>query len=319
MEVIAPMEPVISDRIPEGSRWITQVKWDGVRVLTYAQTASSVRLFNRHGRERTLQYPELLDVRSYCLQTPVILDGEVIALGPNGTPDFHEVMRRDGVRRPERVSGLLKTVPIAYMVFDMLFWQGEWITTWPLWKRQELLRSVLSPHPTVHYVESEADGTALFFAMKEKKMEGVVAKHLDSPYRVGQKHEDWRKVKIYRDATAVIGGFTVDNAGVPNALVLGLYDAQGSFGLIGQVGPGKFNRTEWSDLIQRLRDSVSPVCPFARRPRIQRVTWVAPTVTVKVIYRELTREGLLRQPTLQALSTAAVTTCTWDSEGLTSN
>ncbi|WDL97243.1 ATP-dependent DNA ligase [Alicyclobacillus sp. ALC3] len=318
MEVITPMEPVVADHVPEGPRWITQVKWDGVRLLTYAQTASSVRLFNRHGRERTVQYPELLDVHSYCSQTPVILDGEVIALGPSGTPDFHEVMRRDGVRRPERVPGLLNTVPIAYMVFDILFWQGNWITTWPLWKRQELLQSALSPHPTVHYVESEADGTALFFAMEIKKMEGVVAKHLDSPYRVGQKHGDWRKVKFYRDVTAVIGGFTTDHAGVPNALVLGLYDAQGDFWLVGQVGPGKLSRTEWTDLIRRLRDSVAPVCPFTRRPRIQRVTWVAPTVTVKVLYRELTRERLLRQPTLQSLTTAAAAACTWDREGLAS-
>ncbi|MDB5052920.1 MAG: ligase [Bacilli bacterium] len=95
LEPVIPFEPIRSNSIPEGSVWIHQIKWDGVRVLTYYD-GFKCRLFNRKLNERTNQYPELLDVKSYCHSDSVILDGEIIALGSDGKPSFHEVMRRDG-------------------------------------------------------------------------------------------------------------------------------------------------------------------------------------------------------------------------------
>lgn len=315
VEVIVPMEPVSASQIPEGPQWVTQIKWDGVRVLTYAPDPATVRLINRHGRERTIQYPELRDVRSYCTSTPVILDGEVIAFGPNGTPDFHEVMRRDRAQRVDRIPRLVQSVPIAYMVFDILYWKDDWIVSWPFWKRYELLKNVLSSHPTVHCVESNAEGKGLLLAMREQSMEGVVAKQLDSPYRIGQKHSDWRKVKIYHDAIMVIGGFTANEAGTPNALLLGLYDESGELGFAGQAGPGKLTATEWSRLIQQLRSRATPSCPFSPVHRIRRATWTLPNLTVKISFREWTRERLLWQPTVQALTTTEASACTWERSG----
>lgn len=65
LETIFAMEPVSSDAIPHGDDWIAQVKWDGVRILTYAEH-HEVRLFNRRKNERTLHYPEILNIREYC-------------------------------------------------------------------------------------------------------------------------------------------------------------------------------------------------------------------------------------------------------------
>src|SRR3954462_10905636 len=114
------MEPVSSDTIPKGDDWIAQVKWDGVRVLTYADN-QTVRLYNRKRNERTLHYPEITNIDHYCSSRSVILDGEVIALGENGKPAFHEVMKRDGLRNLERLKMVGDSVPIIYMIFDVIY------------------------------------------------------------------------------------------------------------------------------------------------------------------------------------------------------
>src|SRR4051812_46226333 len=110
MKPIIPMEPLSGELIPQGHEWISQVKWDGVRVLTY-HDGHEVRLYNRKLHERTFHYPELTHIRSYCDADSVILDGEIIALGSDGNPSFHEVMRRDGIRRMEKVAQAKKVVP----------------------------------------------------------------------------------------------------------------------------------------------------------------------------------------------------------------
>ncbi|QRG65581.1 hypothetical protein JNE38_18435 [Brevibacillus choshinensis] len=71
---VFPFEPISTDVFPEGTQWVAQVKWDGVRVLTYYD-GQEVRLFNRKQNERTLHYPEIADISSYFHGVSVILDG----------------------------------------------------------------------------------------------------------------------------------------------------------------------------------------------------------------------------------------------------
>src|SRR3954471_6170842 len=103
LEPIFAMEPVSSATIQSGEDWIAQIKWDGVRILTYADD-QEVRLYNRKKNERTLHYPEVTNISEYCTSHSVILDGEVIVLGEDGKPSFHDVMRRDGLRKLERLK-----------------------------------------------------------------------------------------------------------------------------------------------------------------------------------------------------------------------
>src|SRR5262245_27203730 len=90
---VVPFEPVSTDAMPFGNQWVAQIKRDGVRVLTYFD-GKEVRLINRKLNDRTLQYPEISNIRSYSSANSVILDGEVISL-KDGKPSFHEIMRRD--------------------------------------------------------------------------------------------------------------------------------------------------------------------------------------------------------------------------------
>lgn len=300
MDPIIPMEPKLSQTIPRSSNWVAQVKWDGVRVLVYGQ-GKSVRLYNRQKRERTLQYPELIDLQSYLSVDSAILDGELIALGQDGKPDFHQIMRRDGIRRVERVLGLVSTIPVAYMVFDILFVNGRWITDWPFQDRMDLLARCLKPSSTIQLVSSHEDGDAVYRAIQEQGMEGIVVKRIDSPYTIDQKSGNWLKIKNYRDLVAVVGGFTL-NGGIVNALFLGLYDQDRRLHFVGHSGTGKLTRKEWGHLTNLLKPWVIPTCPFMTHPpRSQGAVWVQPRWTTKIKYMEWQPGGSLRQASIQAL------------------
>lgn len=292
------MEPVSSDTIPNGEDWIAQIKWDGVRVLTYVDN-QEVRLYNRKKNERTLHYPEITNIREYCKSRSVILDGEVIALGENGKPSFHEVMRRDGLRKLDRLKMVAETVPIVYMIFDVIYLNGEWIHNKPVHDRNEILAEIITPNEHIQLVPSVIEAEALFCAIKEQGMEGIVLKRTGSPYVIGKKRDDWLKVKNYRDIIAVIGGFTLRHNTV-NSVLLGLYDLEGKFQYVGHTGTGKMTASDWKELTKELKEIVTDHHPFMRKPqRHAHAAWVRPEKTVKIKFAEWTEGGAMRQPSIE--------------------
>ncbi|GAA4712751.1 RNA ligase family protein [Brevibacillus fulvus] len=299
MQPIDPMEPIASEVVPHGPEWIAQVKWDGVRVLTYAD-GLSVRLFNRRQNERTWHYPEITQLGDYCKTNSVILDGEVIALGEDGKPSFHEVMRRDGLRRMEKVSQMQKIVPVTYMIFDLLYLNGEWVIQRSLQERMELLQRMIVPNEQIQLVSSHNDGSALFTVVQQHQLEGIVLKNLTSRYVLGGKDASWRKVKDYRDLIAVVGGVTLRD-GIVNSLLLGLYDREGRLHYIGHAGTGKLTQQDWRGLTQTIVPLRQQAMPFYRLPsRHKDAVWLSPQLTVKVQFAEWTASGTLRQPSIQS-------------------
>jgi bifunctional non-homologous end joining protein LigD len=301
MELIFPFEPVISEEIPQDDHWRYEIKWDGTRILTY-HNQEGTKLFNRKQNERTHNYPELLQVGSYCEADSVILDGEVIALAENGKPSFHEVMRRDLIQRLERVGEVQRIVHITYMLFDIVYYNGEWVNNLALSERIELLHKIISPSENVQLVASHDDGDSLFQVIQQQGMEGIVCKDLRSSYSLGGKDDRWKKVKNYGDIIAVIGGFTL-NGGFVNAVLLGQYDNEGKLWYIGHTGTGKLTKAEWRDLTDVLRPLMVKNHPFAKKPeRHKDAFWVKPILTAKVQYSEWRwQEGrALRQPSIQS-------------------
>lgn len=300
-EPIEPMEPKSSSAVLQGEQWISQIKWDGVRILSYYD-GTCFRLVNRNLRERTLHYPELALLREVNKLSSFILDGEMIALGKDGLPSFHEVMRRDAIRRVEKVDVVRRSVPVSYMVFDILFLNGEWLTGVPYSKRLEILQSVIPASELIQVVFSHSDGQQLFDVVKERGMEGIVQKRADSPYRIGEKTGDWVKVKNYRDVIAIVGGFTVNDGGVVNSLLLGLYGENDELTYIGHCGTGKLNEADWRHITSFLTRTLQSQSPFSKIPeRRKGALWVSPRMTVKVQFMEWTSGGTLRQPSVQAV------------------
>jgi bifunctional non-homologous end joining protein LigD len=310
MEPIIPFEPIRSSTIPEGDQWTYQVKWDGVRILDYYD--GSTRLFNRKKHERTLQYPELTE-SPICSASSFITDGEVIALAPDGKPSFHEVMRRDGIRNASSLKRAVKETPITYMVFDLLYLNGEWLTGRPLEERMQLLSEVLIPSDRIQLVSSHPDGNALLDAIRDRDMEGIVCKDMNSTYGIDGKDDRWVKVKNYGDVIAVIGGYRIDG-GIVRAVLTGLYD-EGKLIYIGKVGTGKLTSADWRELTDQLTSLEISDCPFANRSDdFKGAHWCKPIVTAKIQYSEWRQhEGrTMRQPSIQAFVDVPPAECVFE-------
>ena len=313
LQPVIPFEPIVAEQLPVGDQWIAQIKWDGVRMLSYYDGNRS-ELINRRGNHRTGQYPELADVSTYCSAKSVILDGEVIAL-KDGKPSFHEVMRRDSLKNGSTIAVVRHQVPVIYMIFDILFYNGEWTLDQPLSSRQQLLSDIMLPHSHVQSVPSYTNPVELFAAAKSQSLEGIVCKDINSTYAPGGKDKRWQKRKIISDITAVAGGFTFRD-GIVNALLLGLYDDTGQLHYIGHAGPGKLTVKDKRDLTAQAYNLAIDRMPFAAIPqRVKGAFWIKPMLVFKVHFLEWNTSGTLRQPVVQAKVDLSPESCTMEQKG----
>lgn len=310
LKPIYPFEPISTSILPTGDNWVAQIKWDGVRVLLYFD-GSSTKLINRRLNERTLQYPELLDVSTFCKADSVILDGEIIAFDQS-KPSFYEVMKRDSLKQTQKIKQTSGQVPVTYMIFDVIFYNGDWMTDRPLQDRQALLNQIIIPQNNVQIVQNFDDGEALFDLMKQNHMEGIVYKDLSSSYRINGKDGRWRKLKVMKDLYAVVGGVTLNHS-IVNSLMLGIYTKDREFIYIGHAGTGKLSQRDWAKLTDEVGKIQSDQSPFNNQPeRTKDAIWVKPELTVKVEYLEFTSKGTMRHPSIQAVVKRDVNECTVD-------
>lgn len=309
LPLIVPFEPIRAEGIPTGGNWLSQVKWDGVRMLTYYDGVT-VKLINRKGNERSKQYPEFNDISSYCRASSVILDGEMIVL-EQGKPSFQGIMKRDSLRREMQITAAIRSIHPVYMIFDVLYVNGKWLQDLPLTVRQAQLNDIIIPSQRVQVVPSVSNEQSadLLSIMKDKGWEGIVCKEIDSSYAFGGKDARWRKIKLGYDLYAAIGGVTMKQ-GRYNAILLGLYNEQGQFIYIGHVGPGMIKNAQWQELIRQLLNHSRETMPFTHGPeRTKGALWIEPVVSVKVKYMEWTSHYTLRQPVLQAITSIPVYEC----------
>jgi bifunctional non-homologous end joining protein LigD len=309
---VVPFEPISTEVPPTGDHWISQVKWDGVRILVYYD-GHNVSLMNRRLNNRTLQFPELTDIQKFCSAESVILDGEVIAL-ENGSPSFHKVMRRDGIRKLSSVPAAKLQVPITYMIFDILYFNGEWVTNKSLQERQVLLESIIEENDYIQLVKNQQDSNSLYKAVVEHELEGIIIKDLTSKYAINGKDKRWQKKKVIKDLNAVIGGVTY-RSGIVNALLLGLYDENGQLWYIGHAGTGKLSQKDWRSLTETIQGMIVKERPFINNPsRYKEATWIKPELSAKINFLEWTQSKTLRQPSIQSLVTVDIKECTFDSQ-----
>jgi bifunctional non-homologous end joining protein LigD len=290
--------------VAQDGRWAYEMKWDGVRAITYA-SAGSLRVFSRNDRDVTGSYPELAGLAA-ALPGPAILDGELVALDARGRPSFAELQRRMHVTRAADVRRLLAEVPVSYLVFDVLHLGGRLLLDQPWQRRRELLDALeLAAGPWALPAYFPGAGAAALAASRAQGLEGVVAKRVDSPYEPGRRSPLWVKVKPVRTQEVVVGGWQPGagrRAGTIGSLLIGVPDAAG-LRYAGNVGTG-FTDAILDDLSRRLRPLERPSSPFVDEvPRPQAVVarWVAPVLVGEVAFGEWTRDGRLRHPSWRGL------------------
>jgi bifunctional non-homologous end joining protein LigD len=143
---------------------------DGFRCLVCTH-GGRFRARSRRGWDMTQAVPEVAE----RLPADVQLDGELVAWNPDGFPDFRLLSRR--------VLHGHQPVPITYMVFGVLAVEGVPTTSQPYQDRRALLESLEIERAGVQLVATFEDGRALFEAVCDRGLEGVVAKRLRDMYR----------------------------------------------------------------------------------------------------------------------------------------
>lgn len=298
MRATRPMLASTADAPFDDPAWAFELKWDGYRALALV-TSDATLLRSRNGQDLNRRYPDLGDLRRRVMCQEAVLDGEVVVLKDDGTPDFAALAAGRG--------------PFTYVVFDLLYVDGEWIEDLPWRERRARLAEVVAPEgPPVLVLSDhvEGEGRALFAAAAANGMEGIMAKRMDAPYRPGRRVPDWRKVKTRREMEAVIGGFTEGSGsrrGTIGALLVGERDAEGALTYLSHVGSG-FSDALARDLWDRLRAAEVPASPFANAvPDAPAAPhWVRPELRCEVRYAERTADGRLRAPVFHGIVEEAV-------------
>jgi bifunctional non-homologous end joining protein LigD len=289
--------------LPTGDRWAYEIKWDGIRALVYSQPGR-LRIESRNLRDLTAQYPELRRLGRALGAHEAILDGEIVALDPEGRPSFERLQQRMHLTADSMIRRRAKEVPAAMMLFDLLYLDGELLLDLPHEERRRRLEDLglngpAWQTPAVHL----GDGKALLRATAAQGLEGIVAKRLDCPYEPGRRTPNWVKVKNSRRQELVVGGWLPGEgrrAERVGALLVGHYQG-GKLRFAGRVGTGFTDKT-LADLGRRLADLTRPASPFQAGPKPPKgAVWVEPRLVAEVDFAEWTREGILRHPSYKGL------------------
>jgi len=176
-------------------------KLDGARVQVH-KSGDEVRVFTRTLNDVTAAVPEVVEAARKAAATELILDGEAIALRPDGRPHpFQTTMRRIGRKGDD--SSLRETLPISVFFFDCLF-HGEPLIDRPLRDRRRVLEQVV-PETSRWLVTADAGAADAFYrdALRHGH-EGVMAKSLDSAYEAGRRGSGWLKIKRAQSLDLVV-------------------------------------------------------------------------------------------------------------------
>ncbi len=293
------MEPILRFQIPSGTEWIHQIKWDGIRGLSYIDQ-QGLRLYTKKGNERTEYYPELQQLPQLLKANTAILDGEMIVLNDENKPSFEMILVRERVRSMEKIVFYTKKNPIHYIVFDILYLNGKNLTKTPLSVRMELLRQHFLQNEKIAITNDFFNGEKLYSLMREKGWEGIVSKHSESLYHSGKQHHEWFKTKLQRKMLVVIVGATWKNE-YPNSLLLGIYRKR-ELSFIGKASLG-LKQADFQmikDFVPKLIEDRSPFAHLDER--IKDVTWFKPALTCWVQFLEWTNDGQLRHPKIIGFS-----------------
>lgn len=300
LEPIVPMQPVQIEAPFDDPAWLYQIKWDGVRMLSYLDE-TGLRFFNRKLRPRTETYPDMQPIREQLRAQSLILDGEMIGLGADGKPSFSAILKRDLVKSGDKIRKLVRTNPVFYMVWDVLYAEGGWLLGEPLSVRQERLAELVRESDLIRLTDSHPSGTELFRVMQGQGMEGIVCKERSGRYALGEYHPTWKKVKNYRHLDAVVGGATL-KSGLVNSLLVGAYQ-EGELIFIGKAGTGLSSADiqALTSFAARLPAQTSPFVNLSKHPTgpYEQVVWFPPKLTVHIRFLEWTSDLTLRSPIVE--------------------
>jgi DNA ligase D-like protein (predicted ligase) len=290
---IETMDCLAVSRLPEGPEWTYEIKLDGYRIEV-VRSGREATLYSRRQKVLNQKFPYIAAALRN-LPEDTVIDGEVVAIGPDGLPDFNLLQNfRSAESR------------IIYYAFDILTHNGRRITELSLSERRGILSSVIEPreHVAISQVSDQSAEEMLKF-VKSHGLEGAVAKRADSVYQPGQRTGLWSKYRINLGQEFVVGGYVPSHLGA-DSLVVGFYRGKDLI-YAARVRAGLVPATR-REVFDRIKHLETAQCPFANLPeltagrwgqgltaeKMKECVWLRPEVVAQIQFLEWTGADHLR-------------------------
>jgi len=304
-EAISPMLARADALPPDDGRWAFEIKWDGVRAIAYSQPGR-LRLESRNLNDITSRYPELARLNRALGSHSAVLDGEIVCFDANGQPSFRALQHRMHIASEATAKRLAQDAPVTYVVFDLLWLDGHALMGLDYeQRRQQLVALELTGERWQTPDRVIGHGAALLEASAAQRLEGIIAKRLDSRYEPGRRTDAWIKIRNVARQEFVIGGWSPGEGRRRErigSLLVGVHDGDGALRFAGRVGTG-YTDTELDRLAGLLAPLARTESAFTRGgaspPRD--AVFCEPTLVCEVEFTEFTHNGQLRHPSYKGL------------------
>jgi ATP-dependent DNA ligase len=278
-----PMLLEESEKPFHNQNYIFEIKFDGYRAILFA-TQKGISIKSRKGRDLTHLFPELQMIKKW-IKYDTILDGEIV-LFDKGRPSFSKLQTRAKQKEPNKIKYLSKKEPVAFVRFDILYQNKELINN-PLWQRKEVLNQIPDSEYFIKVKYIKKEGIQIFQEIKKLQLEGMVAKKIDSLYKINTRSKEWIKIKNIKKEYFWICGYIDNQLSSSITLILG-EKKQGKYYFSGKVLLGK--KRELAKLIQNLSKQ--------NKNNLENITEDYITIPIiyqcEVSYTERTKNNFLR-------------------------
>jgi len=293
----------LTDNLPEGEKWMYELKFDGYRALLL-KNHDSIALRSRNDKDLTATYPAIEAAARKLRAETAILDGEIVALDANGRPSFQALQHRAAHRN----------YAIVFYAFDVLHLDGIELLREPLDERRRRLPPIVKGSGILLSEPLAGSAQHVIDAVSRIGLEGIVAKRRDSRYEPGERSGAWVKLKLDKQQEFVVGGYRPGPNGV-DALLVGYYEGK-KLRFAGKVRAG-FTPHLRREVLDALTPLHAARCPFVDLPnsktshwgggvtaeQMAEMKWLRPSVVAQIRFVEWTNDGHLRHAAFLGLRT----------------
>ena len=325
-----PIRPALAERLPSaeevikrvGHQFAAEPKFDGFRVQVHLNAIGHwplakgegrrakgegrfVRIFSRNLEDTTHAFPDLVKgvIEEVGAKTAII-EGEAIAYNPQ-TEEFLPFQETTKRRRKYKIEEMAEKLPLVMFAFDLLYLNGQDITSRPYEERRKLLGEIVSKENKIIRLAEErtlhkaSEILEFFNESVSEGLEGLMIKKLDSPYVAGGRGFHWIKFKRAQSGEltdtvdcvllGVYSGRGKRTEFGVGGLLVGVYDEKrDEFVTISRIGTGltdeEFRKV--NDLAKKLKVSQKPARVNAK---VEPTFWLSPKIVLEVYADEITR------------------------------
>ncbi|WP_077145932.1 DNA ligase D [Sphingopyxis sp. KK2] len=286
------------DAVPTGNGWFHEIKYDGYRA-EIAAAGEKVRVYTRSGLDWTDKFAPLVRHIAALDLPPCLLDGEIVAYGKGGNPDFSSLQAV--LKRGHGAQG--EGTQLHFFAFDLLEADGKSLAKLGNLERKERLEALLrDAQPPIAVADHViGSGEKLYAAMCGAAQEGIISKRADAPY-LGRRTKSWVKVKCTRRQEFILVGWNPSAAKArPFASFLLAQREKGELVYKGNVGTG-FDTDTMTELATKFARLERKTAPLEIDPATARkARWIKPELVAEIAFAEFTASGSVRHASFLGL------------------